>query len=352
MIPKRPGHATGAMLVILALSIPVRTTQERGRKKSQNEETIKKTKRTELAEEAGSLPAVMTQNPGDPKTLDLYYGAGGKEDAPDPNGTYTFVEEDLKQTSPKFDVVDARGTRWRVKLGAEPQAETAATRLLWASGYFVDEDYYVAEMKVRNLPKLHRGNEYVSAGGVVHGARLKRRPKDEKKIGAWNWFENPFVNTKDLEGLRVMMCLINNWDLNADNNSIYVIDGERRFLVSDVGASFGSTGNYFARSKSNLRGYAKAKFIADTNGSYVDFVMHSRPLFIDAIDVPNYRRRTRMEKVGKHIPEADAQMLGKRLSQLSDSQLRDCFRAAGYSPEQVDGYTRVVRKRIEELAGL
>ncbi|MGH9738355.1 MAG: hypothetical protein ACRD4X_07165 [Candidatus Acidiferrales bacterium] len=306
----------------------------------------------ELAEEASSLPAVMVQNPGDPKTLDLYYGEGGKEDAPDPNGTYTFVAEDLKQTSPKFDVVDAHGTRWRVKLGAEPQAETAATRLLWAAGYFVDEDYYVAELKVRNLPKLHRGNQYVSEGGVVHGARLKRRPKDQKKVGDWSWFKNPFVNTKELDGLRVMMCLINNWDLNPDNNSIYVIDGERRFLVSDVGASFGSTGSYFTRSKSNLRGYAKSKFIEDTDRSYVDFVMHSRPPLIEAIDVPNYRSRSRMEEVGKHIPEADAQTIGERLSQLSESQLRDCFRAAGYSPTQIEGYTRVVRERIAELAGL
>ncbi|MGA9885169.1 MAG: hypothetical protein WBQ34_15750 [Candidatus Acidiferrales bacterium] len=298
------------------------------------------------------MPAVILQNPGDPKTLDLYYGAGGKADAPDPNGTYTFVDEDLKQTSPKFDVVDAHGTRWRVKLGAEPQAETAATRLLWAAGYFVHEDYYMAELKVRDLPKLHRGNEYVSEGGVVHRARLERRPKDEKKIGDWSWFKNPFVNTKALDGLRVMMCLINNWDLNADNNSIYVSDGERRFLVSDVGASFGSTGNYFTRSKSNLRGYAKSKFIEDMNGSYVDFVMHSRPLFIEAIDVPYYQSRSHMEDVGKQIPEADARALGEKLSQLSESQLGDCFRAAGYSPKQIEGYTRVVRKRIAELAGL
>ena len=47
----------------------------------------------------------------------------------------------MQETSPKFDVEDDQHVQWRVKLGEEPQSETAATRLLWAAGYFVDEDY-------------------------------------------------------------------------------------------------------------------------------------------------------------------------------------------------------------------
>ena len=37
---------------------------------------------------------------------------------------------------------------WRVKLGEEARPETAATRLLWALGYFADEAYLVPEMVV------------------------------------------------------------------------------------------------------------------------------------------------------------------------------------------------------------
>ena len=44
--------------------------------------------------------------------------------------------------------MDEQGVLWKVKLGQEPQSETAATRLLWAAGYFVDEDYYMAEFRV------------------------------------------------------------------------------------------------------------------------------------------------------------------------------------------------------------
>jgi len=350
MMPKKPWQVGAAIMAMLAFCIPTRA-QESGKVKTKNA-ALESSKRLERAEAAASLPAVITHDPGDLTTLDLYYGAGGKEHAPDPNGTYTFVEEDMKGTSPKFDVVDAQGEKWRVKLGEEPRAETAATRLLWAAGYFVDEDYYLAELKVQNLPKLHRGQEFVSPDGTVRGARLKRKSKDIKKLGDWSWFENPFVGTKELNGLRVMMCLVNNWDLAADNNSIYEADGERRYLVSDVGASFGSTGSSISRSKGKLDDYAKSKFIEKTHPDTVDFVMHSKPFFLTAVDVPNYRHRSRMEDVGKHIPRADAKLLGQRLSQLTQSQIQDCFRAAGFSPDQIDGYTKVVQQRIAELVAL
>ena len=80
--------------------------------------------------------------------------------------------------------------------------------------------------------------------------------------------------------------------------------------------------------------------------------MHSRPFFLGAVDVPNYRERTRMEQVTKHIPLADARWLGHRLSSLSEEQIRDCFRAAGYTPEEVTLYSETVRQRIAELEAL
>ena len=137
------------------------------------------------------LPDEIWQDPGDISSLNLIYGIGGEKDAPDPNATFTFIEEDMKGTSPKFRVKDDQGVEWKAKLGAEPQAETAATRLLWAAGYFVDEDYYEPEIKVKDLPRLHRGGQFVS-GDVVHGVRLERKIKGQKDVGEWDWFKNPF----------------------------------------------------------------------------------------------------------------------------------------------------------------
>ena len=59
-----------------------------------------------------------------------------------------------------------------------------------------------------------------------------------------------------------------------------------------------------------------------------------------------------MEKVTKHIPRADAKWLGQELSRLSPQQIRDCFRSAGYTPEQVEEYTEAVTERIAALNAL
>ena len=130
------------------------------------------------------------------------------------------------------------------------------------------------------------------------------------------------------------MALINNWDLKEINNSIYQEKGERpRYVVTDLGATFGETGNSLTRSKSNPGDYSRSKFIQKVTSDHVDFYLSSRPFFLTAIDVPNYTKRTHMQEVAKDIPIADARWLGKLLEPLSDEQIRDCFRAAGYSPQ-------------------
>jgi len=301
---------------------------------------------------AASGPERIWRDPGRVAGLDLLYGAGGKAHAPDPAGTFTFVKEDMNASSPKFDVIDGQGVAWKVKLGQEAQPETAATRFLWAAGYFVDEDYYVAELTVKGLPALHRGEEHVSPGGLVHGARLERKRTSGEKHGDWDWFANPFLGRRELNGLRVMMSLMNSWDLKTVNNSIYEVDGERHYAVTDVGASFGKTGAAGSRTKGVPGDYEDSKFIAKVTRDRVDFVLHSRPFFLSAFAVSNYRERTKMQKITKHIPRADARWLGRRLSMLSDHQIRDGFRAAGYGPADVAALARTMRQRIAALKAL
>jgi hypothetical protein len=314
--------------------------------------TAQKNDKHKEKDNAANLPEVIGRAPRDMASLNLFYGAGGKRHAPNPNGTFTFVKEDMQATSPKFDIEDERGVQWRVKLGQEPQSETAATRFLWAAGYFVDEDYYLTELNVQGLPKLHRGENFVSAAGTVHRARMERKSKEMKKVGTWDWFDNPFLGTRHLNGLRVMMSLLNNWDLAQTNNSIEEVGGKRRYVVADVGATFENTGNSITRSKSEPEDYADSIFIEKTSSDYIDFVLHSRPFFLSAINVPNYRDRTRMEEVTKHIPRADARWLGHRLSMLSTKQIRDGFRAGGYTHEEIEVFTQVMRKRIAQLRAM
>lgn len=301
---------------------------------------------------ASALPERIWQDPGDVASLNLLYGSGGQSLAPDPAGTFTFVKEDPAGTSPKFEVTDGQGVEWKVKVGPEVHSETAATRLLWAAGYFVDEDYYLAAITVKGLPVLRRGRKFVSPGGVVHAVRLERKQTAIKKLGDWSWFDNPFVGQREFNGLRVMMSLLNNWDLKPINNSIDAVDGERRYVVSDIGATFGKTGNALTRSKGKPDDYERSKFVAKVTPEYVDFVMHSRPFFLSVFEVRNYHFRTKMETITRHIPRADARWLGQRLSQLTDDQIRDAFRGAGYGPSDVETLTSAIRARIAALAGL
>src|ERR1700735_557082 len=106
-------------------------------------------------------------------------------------------------TQPKFDDPDSDGVKWKIKLGAEARPETVASRFVWAVGYHTDEDYFLSEVQVLGLPaRVHRGQKLIGEGGVMHNVRLKRE-EGEKKLDAWRWRDNPFVGTRELDGLRV-----------------------------------------------------------------------------------------------------------------------------------------------------
>ena len=116
-------------------------------------------------------------------SLNLLYGAGGKDACAGPERHVHLRQGRHEGTSPKFDVEDEQGVQWKVKLGQEPQSETAATRFLWAAGYFVDEDYYLAEIKVHGYAEVAPWRGICL--GRRHGppARLERKLKEVKKLG-------------------------------------------------------------------------------------------------------------------------------------------------------------------------
>jgi hypothetical protein len=293
---------------------------------------------------------VIWQDRGHASGLDLASGPGGA--AREPGTLFIFLKESDGATSPKFDVEDEHGTTWKIKLGEEAKPETAAARLLWAMGYVVDEDYYRSRIHVLSLPQLARGQEFVSAGGIVSGARLER-DQGTTDSQTWSWTDNPFVGTREFNGLRVMMALLNNWDLKAVNNSATATpSGEARFGITDLGATWGRTGNVFGRSKGVSKDYAGAPFIDKVTPTHVDFVLNSRPFLLSIVRFRSYRERARMESVVAHIPIADARWIGDRLGELSPEQVRDCFRAAGFSPADVEAYSGVVLQRIAALKAL
>lgn len=300
-------------------------------------------------------PGKLWHQPADIASLDLINGAGGQAHAPQ-STVFTFVKEDLDGTATKFVVKDDQGVKWKVKLGAEAKPETAATRFLWAAGYFADEDYFLPALRITELPShLHRGQKLVGPEGTVHNARLKREPEGEKKDGVWRWKHAPFLGTREYNGLRVLMAVINNWDLKDVNNGIYQNrDKEQIYSVHDVGASFGTTGVVLNLNKArgNLTAYDHSRFITKATSKKVNFATPGRPTFWLVFNPPRYFMRLSLRSIGHNVPRADAKWMGDLLGGLSAQQIRDAFRSAGYSPEEVEGFARTVEGRIAALRAL
>lgn len=310
----------------------------------------------EEEENARSALAVLWQAPRDIASRNLYYGPGGVRDEPQP--PFTFIKEDRKGSNPKFWIRDRDGVKWKVKLGAEARPETVATRLVWSVGYFANEDYFLPVLRVDDMPLLRRrgAGKFIQPDRSMLNVRLKRDRNDEKKFAFWRWRNDPFYGTREWNGLRVLMALINNWDLKDDNNGVYLWKprgrpDERLYMVSDLGASFGTAWLDWphTKAKGNLYWYSRTRFIKSVRQDSVSFEDPRRPAFKALLDPHQFFGRLGLEWIGRDIPRDDARWIGGLLAQLSDRQIRAAFQAAGYSPREVNGFASVVESRIATL---
>lgn len=266
---------------------------------------------------------VLWREPTDIESRNLLLGAGGEAMKPDLSRV-TYVEQKTGGYSTKYIVRDGAGNEWVAKIGKEAQPDTAANRLLWAIGYETEIAYLA--------PRLS-----IIGKGEFDNVRLEARPKDVKRTGEWKWESNPFNGKPELQGLKIMMALINNWDIKDANNQILAMrgqttDGELRYIISDLGGTFGKTGGFFARSRNKPSDYVKAEFVKAVKGDLIDF---------------NYGGKN--QKMFEDLKVQDAKWIATWLGRLSDEQIKDAFRAANYKPEEVEALAQAVRERIEGL---
>jgi hypothetical protein len=306
------------------------------------------------------VPALIWQPPGDMRSRDLRYGPGSARLAP--VAPFRFLKEDKDGESPKFKVKDARNVEWSVKLGPESQSETVASRIVWAAGYFAEEAYYYERVRIEDLPRLSRGREYVDARGTVRGARFEPRRATVERGDTWDWGDNPFEGTRQLNGLKVLMILLNNYDARENNNHVLRVYNparkrhEARYVVTDLGATLGRAGGLGGtRSKNNLKDFLSTGFVLGTEDGAVTFDYDTRPSKLGTLSVlypPYYFGEVKKEKSMRGIPIAHARWIGSLLSQLSDRQLRQAFHAADYDPSTTEAYVRALRQRINQLRRL
>ncbi|HEX8557725.1 MAG TPA: hypothetical protein VF668_06480 [Pyrinomonadaceae bacterium] len=329
----------------------VRKDEKKGEQKDEKTDGKTNGKTDEKKDEKAEKPLpqgtpVLWRDPGDVSALDLLLGPGGEEMKPDLS-RLTFIEEEKGGYSKKYRVRDGKGRVWVAKVGKEAQPEAASTRLVWAAGYVTEVTYLAPCARIEGAPKPGKDAETCEGGGFVN-VRFEARPETIERFGTWRWDGNPFAGTRELQGLKILMALLENWDIKDDNNRVLAAAGasgtELRYVVSDLGATFGKTGGQngpIARlrqvkgSRNEPADYANDKFVEGVEAGRVRF---------------NFSGKN--SDLMRDISVEDARWLAGILTRLTDKQLQDAFRAANYAPEEVNLLAGSVRARINELAAL
>jgi hypothetical protein len=255
---------------------------------------------------------------------DVYWGAGGKAMFPQIE-TATYVAPHAGGNNHKHRIKDANGVEWIVKIADEAQPEVAATRLLWALGYKTEIDYIVPQFSMTKVGPARYNN-----------VRIEARPDKVKRLDRWSWTSNPFVDTREFNGLKILMAMINNWDLKDENTVILSNGVDHYYVVSDLGSSFGKLAKQSdvrsGRTVNKPEHYAQSNFVKAVADGKLEF---------DYV--------AKADHLIKGIPVEHGRWLADLLLQLSDKQIGDAFRAANYSRKDAELLTAAFKARIEQL---
>jgi hypothetical protein len=263
--------------------------------------------------------------PVDIKRQNLYYGPGGTSMRPNLRRV-TLIRRETGGNNLKYRIRDASGRIWVAKIADEAQPEVSAVRLLWAIGYKTEINYIAPTIRIPGK-------------GVYHNVSLELRPEGVNRDERWSWDDNPFNGTNEMAGLKMMMAMFNNWDLKDDNNLIMKTRDANYFVISDLGSSFGKLPvhsamilNRIGRSVNDPSDYVKSDFIKGTREGEIEFSYKGKAAnLFDGMTVENGR------------------WLAGLLTQLTDKQIADAFRAANYNATAVQTLTRAYRQRINAL---
>ena len=201
-----------------------------------------------------------------------------RSDGPDPNETWNVFKGKTQGLTPGFEVTDGKGDRYVIKLDPtgipelSSAAEVIATKIFYAAGYNVPENYIVRydpanfaikpgtevedrfgdaapltgfrfRRMIRRVPLLPDGRMRVTASKYIRGV----------PIGPFRYYDTrsddpndifPHEDRRELRGLRLIAAWTNHDDTRAQNSQdTWVEDGGRRFVehyLIDFGSSFGS----------------------------------------------------------------------------------------------------------------
>jgi hypothetical protein len=249
-------------------------------------------------------------------------------------------------------VRDATGRTWRVKWGQEVHTEVFGTRLAWALGYFAEPSYFVAAGEIHGAKDLTRAKACIDDNQRFTDARFELDEAGVVKhfdAHGWAWHDNPFVGTHELNGLKILMMLMSNWDnkdvrdvARGSNTAIFECrtrthELEARYLIIDWGAALGAWGsNVLQRGRWDPEAFAgqNAQFVTGVDGDVVSFGYQGQ----------------RTADLAANISRDDVRWFVRNAHHLTDDHLRAALRASGANREETDLFTAALRARLNRLS--
>ena len=280
---------------------------------------------------------------------DLRFGPGGEASAPAP--PFEFVEELLSGSHPCVSVRDAKQRLWRMKWGAEAKPETFCVRFAAACGYFAEVTHYVASGRIDGVTTLTRARASVGEDGTFSDARFELEDRAVRTLfdeHSWAWNDNPFVGTKQLDGLKIVVMLLSNWD-NKDrrdvsrgsNTAIFEhrispFAYEARYLIIDWGGAMGKWGaTVISRDRWDVEGFEAQTpgFVAGVHDDVIDFGYQGQ----------------RTAEIARGIPVDHVRWFYKRARRITEPALREGLLASGATEDEATRFARALMTRIQAL---
>jgi hypothetical protein len=298
----------------------------------------------------------LWRDPGPAADRDLVYGPGGRTTLPVP--PFVFLEEHTTGSQPCVSVRDARHRRWRVKWGAEVFAECFAVRFAHACGYFAEVTHFVKSGTIECHAPLGRASDCITGeDGAFFDARFELDDPHVNKLfeeHSWSWNDNPFLNTPELSGLKIVVMLLSNWDAKdrrdvarGSNTAIFEERvphfprprHEAHYLITDWGGAMGKWGTTVA-----------------TRGRWdADGFEAQTPQFVTGVengDVCFGYKGQRTADIAAGIPVAHARWFVGITGGLSERQLIDGLNASGATDDEAARFARALVARIGQLGAI
>jgi hypothetical protein len=282
---------------------------------------------------SGGEPADLAQLWIEPEPgRDLFHGAGGARLAPDPTAWFRVTEVKIGGFSQGYNVVDDQGRRWSAKFPPEASPEVAVARILWGLGYHQPPVYFLREWKARgaDLPNPQYPARFREFDPDFHGMTYK---------GNWSFYDNPFLGTRELNGLLVVQAMLGNSDVKDSNNALFELktaaeNATRWYVVVDTGHSFARSTNT-EPTGGDVAVFEKRRFVVSAADGVV------------ALNIQGKHRGLFDRMPAEHVA-----WVCERLQRLTEQQWRDAFRAGGYEPATAGRFVAKMKAMAAEGAAL